>query len=245
MLFADELDMLECRLRELDRYPIWRHVIVEAATTHRGQSKPLYFAEHRERFAPWADRIVHVVADLSAPDPFSRVEQQREQTSAGLTEAGGDDVLLVADVDEIPSAAGMSAVAAANGRGVALEMVGCFFAVDWLWPAPVRTSVALPVRSLTTFTRARTRADATLVAVDAGHHLTWLGGPSAVRAKMAAHCHTEVHHRDLPKVWARGGVPFPAWTREPLIPVDVDERWPTWVASRQCPPSWFRPRQGV
>ena len=62
-MFGRELDMLECRLVELEPVKNLVHVIVEARVDHQDHPKPLYFAEHRERFAPWADRIVHVVAD--------------------------------------------------------------------------------------------------------------------------------------------------------------------------------------
>ena len=45
-MFRDELDMLECRLRELEDV-VYRHVLVEAPVTHRGDPKPLYYAENR------------------------------------------------------------------------------------------------------------------------------------------------------------------------------------------------------
>ena len=44
-LFHDETHMLELRLRELDGH-VDRHVIVEAATDHRGRAKPLHYPEN-------------------------------------------------------------------------------------------------------------------------------------------------------------------------------------------------------
>ena len=65
-MLCDELDMLELRLRELEDVPV-RHVITEATRDHHGRPKPLSYADNKERFASWADRIVYnVVTDLPA-----------------------------------------------------------------------------------------------------------------------------------------------------------------------------------
>ena len=61
--FSDELDLLEARLTELDS-AVYRHVLVEAPVTFQGGPKPLHYLENRDRFAPWADKIIHVTADL-------------------------------------------------------------------------------------------------------------------------------------------------------------------------------------
>ena len=62
-LFCDELDLLEARLIELDS-AVYRHVLVEAPVTFQGTPKPLHYLENQDRFAPWKDKIIHVVADL-------------------------------------------------------------------------------------------------------------------------------------------------------------------------------------
>src|ERR1051326_9357013 len=59
-MFNDELDILECRLYELQDIPNLTHVIVEANVTHQDNPKDSVFLDHRERFAPWKDRIAHV-----------------------------------------------------------------------------------------------------------------------------------------------------------------------------------------
>ena len=58
--FFNELDVLEIRLAELDPV-VDVFIIAEAAKTHSGEHKPLYFQENRERFAPWLDKIRHIV----------------------------------------------------------------------------------------------------------------------------------------------------------------------------------------
>ena len=74
-----EIDILECRLRELESIPDLHHVIVEAEVTHRGDPKPLWFKKHEERFSPWAERITYIRVPADAlpsvkenPSPWSR-----------------------------------------------------------------------------------------------------------------------------------------------------------------------------
>ena len=59
-LFDGELGLLDVRLSEL--YDVVDHfVLVEAATTPAGQPKPLYYANHKARFAKYAPKIHHII----------------------------------------------------------------------------------------------------------------------------------------------------------------------------------------
>ena len=117
--FFRELDILEIRLREL-----WdltdKFVLVESRKTHSGRDKPLFFAEHRERFAPFTDKIIHVVAD--APDKFAIWQRERFQRDAierGLIDANPDDLIIVSDVDEIPKPEKLrKIIATSSGRTI-------------------------------------------------------------------------------------------------------------------------------
>ena len=89
-----DVDVLECRLRELEGIRDLHHVIVEAEITNRGDPKPLWFKEHGERFSPWWQRITYVRVPADAllsvaenPSPWSREDAQREYCHAGLDEA--------------------------------------------------------------------------------------------------------------------------------------------------------------
>ncbi len=247
-LFRDELDLLECRLVQMENWPVWRHVLVEAPVDHQGHQKPLVYWENRERFAPWKDRIVHVVADLPEhADPMDREAAQRDAIRGGLTDTAPDDWLILADVDEIPNEKGMAA--ALDRRECVLEMTCCMFAVDWLWGLPLRTSVLCPMggaRSLSVARRDGWSFNPVIPA--AGHHLTWLGGQQGIAEKMDAHCHVECN-TDLAMgnavdgFYGQGRNPFSRFGYSGMmIPVDVDETWPRWVFERRCPPGWFRPR---
>jgi hypothetical protein len=77
-MFFNELDMLECRLEELDRV-VDVFVIVEALETHQGTVKPSYFEASGARFARWQDRVRRVVVPkFLGADPWAHEREQRE-----------------------------------------------------------------------------------------------------------------------------------------------------------------------
>lgn len=112
--FYNELDLLEIRLGEL-AHLVDRFIIVEATHTFSGDPKPLHFAEHRERYKPWLDKIEHIVVEMPrsllgpASRPWARERYQRDQITRGLAGAAPADAVLISDVDEIPKPAVLEA----------------------------------------------------------------------------------------------------------------------------------------
>ncbi len=110
--FFNELDVLEIRLNTLDKV-VDKFILAESPLTHTGNPKPLYFAENKERFAKFNDRIVHVVVDdfPAMPDDmpvrekaWTRENWQRNAIVRGLPkDIKDEDILLISDLDEIPS----------------------------------------------------------------------------------------------------------------------------------------------
>jgi beta-1,4-mannosyl-glycoprotein beta-1,4-N-acetylglucosaminyltransferase len=123
--FFNELDVLEIRLAEL--YPVVdRFVIVECKETYGGKPKPLYFADNRSRFQPWADKITHAVLDKLEPALSHTLHENVPGVSAASVRNAGrareayarnamlpiimqlgpnpNDVLSFGDCDEIPRA---------------------------------------------------------------------------------------------------------------------------------------------
>jgi beta-1,4-mannosyl-glycoprotein beta-1,4-N-acetylglucosaminyltransferase len=107
--FYNELDMLEYRLSVL--YPhVSKFILVEATLTHAGIPKPLFYQENKERYARWADKIVHVVVEdmpdlVTSKDAWVREIFQRNAIDRGITtlDLRPLDILIVSDVDEIPN----------------------------------------------------------------------------------------------------------------------------------------------
>jgi len=131
-MFFNELDILELRLRILDKFVDY-FVLVEATKTKSGKKKPLYFKENKKRFKKWEKKIIHIVVDDMPPIrpsiskfisklPFgleintklnidSKLKMgrwisewhQRGAIIKGLKKAENDDIILVSDLDEIPN----------------------------------------------------------------------------------------------------------------------------------------------
>lgn len=76
-IFFNELELLELRLNILAPF-VDKFVIVESSKTFAGKDKPLYFAEHRDRFRKFDHQIIHHVVDdmpLDEADLRQRLEQ--------------------------------------------------------------------------------------------------------------------------------------------------------------------------
>lgn len=247
--FRDEFDLLECRLTELQDVPDLVHVLVEADRTHGGNKpKPYFYAENKERFAPWADRIMHVMAtDLPDDvDAWSREHAQREWCWEGLKQLDvqPDDVVLHGDLDEIPTALAARYV---KPKGIVRFRQTLYsFAVDWQHPDPWWGTVATRAKDITRFADLRTARCGFLPEIEGGWHFSWLGGAKAAEEKLDAFCHPEVAdlgwRERLDECYRTGRHLDNGRVGTQLIPVDVDETWPRWISEGHAPASWFRPR---
>jgi hypothetical protein len=263
-MIRDELDILECHLREYEDTDIYRHILVEAPLTFTGQPKPLYYAENKERFAPWADRIVHLV-DNEPPetnDPWVRERHQRDFAMRALEGSAPDDVVIVADVDELLFHETLKAQPEPF-LGCNLQLL--YGAVDRLGNRQVMASLARrgAVHSLNAVRELRERYPRI---EHAGWHLSWLGGPDVIRRKVRSFSHTEA----VPKICGDGtqpGIAYEMWAHGWVNPggevypgttdVDPDETWPKWIWEswdpvNRCrrpegpaPAIWFRPRENA
>ena len=125
-IFYNELDMLEYRLAIL--YDIVDYfVICEASLTHVGKPKPFIYLENKDRFARFADKIVHVMMTnddtkwvyypntLHPKEYWTNENTHRNGIARGIEqlEKEGkiarnkntflDDLIVICDVDEIPN----------------------------------------------------------------------------------------------------------------------------------------------
>ena len=222
--FFNELDLLEIRLNTLDKV-VDKFILAESPLTHTGNPKPLYYAENKERFAKFNDRIVHVVVDdfPAMPDDmpvrekaWTRENWQRNAIVRGLPkDIKEDDVLLISDLDEIPSPEYVQK-AATDPIGVTrLDLKAyCFFINMRIVSHPIWNN---GTRLLTwrTFNDPRTYANSRyseccIAAVNqrpsatrirfitpdkifkpAGWHFSYLGGADAIVTKLRSIAHTE------------------------------------------------------
>jgi hypothetical protein len=219
-MFGFELDVLEIRLATLDPV-VDRHVLVESTLTHAGDPKPLVFSEHRDRFEPWNDKILHVVHDdpprgayapaAAAPftesdsDHWAREHLQRDALSAALAVADDDDLILLSDCDEIPDPARAweDGERLARAGAIACPILAMHVGHPrWRWPQAVPGT---RTRFLTgaTLRQCDGSVDAATVAPNiiygnngaagVGWHLAYMGGVDAIVQKLASFAHQELN----------------------------------------------------
>ncbi|XP_019161353.1 PREDICTED: uncharacterized protein LOC109157994 [Ipomoea nil] len=107
VLFSNEVDMLKIRWQEL--YPfITQFVLLESNSTFTGLHKPYFFANNREQFGFVEPRLTYGAYGgrfKRGENPFIEEAYQRVALDQLLGIAGieDDDLLIMSDVDEIPS----------------------------------------------------------------------------------------------------------------------------------------------
>lgn len=159
-----ELDFLEIRLRTLYEHVDY-FVIVESPKTFQGNPKPLTILKAWETFAPYHDKMIY--HELQFPDDWDPArtwdyeDLQRDavldQVLPGLTGAQSPrlgDVLIVADVDEIPRPEALLLLrTCAFSRRLTLSSRFYYYSFQFLhtgpeWPHPQATYYEGPSRTL-------------------------------------------------------------------------------------------------
>ncbi|KAI8607561.1 glycosyl transferase [Chytriomyces sp. MP71] len=123
VLFSVELDLLELRIREL--LPVVDvFVIAEAPNTFTGLPKPMVFDLNQDRFAFAAHKIQYVPLpgrELAVgEDPFNIEAENRNNVSkylrtSELLQLREGELLIMSDVDEIPSREAIQLVRSCDG----------------------------------------------------------------------------------------------------------------------------------
>lgn len=102
--FCDELDMLEMRLGQMDEV-VDHFVMIEVERTYRGDAKPLYYRDNKERFAKWNNKIHSISPYLGLAGSWEFEVIQRNallDAIRGLAPELGDTITF-SDCDEIPN----------------------------------------------------------------------------------------------------------------------------------------------
>jgi beta-1,4-mannosyl-glycoprotein beta-1,4-N-acetylglucosaminyltransferase len=195
----NEFELLEIRLNELAGV-VDRFVLVEATRTHSNRPKPLYFRDHWSRFAAFTDRIIHVeVADMPGdPNAWVRENFQRNAIARGLTGARDHDVILVSDLDEIPSAASVRAAAGLPGI-VGLGQRMCYYYLNFATAKPWIGTRMLPYGLLRQLPAVQLVRSAGIYSAmpNAGWHFSYVGGTARIQEKLEAFAHQEFNTADI------------------------------------------------
>lgn len=207
-LFFNELSLLEIRLHELDPI-VDKFVLMESTKTFSSKEKPLYYHENRERFAQFADKIMHVVVDDTPELPPTSgknhnrhaVERwQRGCLDRGLVGCQPDDIVVVSDVDEIyrPQDVERAVQLLDKQKIVGMKQRFFYYYLNGLCvqdgtPAPWWGPAVCRFRDYTDAQTVRDdRGKSQSEWVDwAGWHFSFLGGADSIATKIEAFAHQE------------------------------------------------------
>ncbi len=188
--FSGELSLLKIRCAELKPLNVI-HVLVESKFTFSGKPKPLIFDQHKDEFKEYP--IIHVIVDrIPDVDPWKNEAFQRDACMSALQGLNDDDVVIIADVDEIVKAGAVHVYRPEQGF-VALEMDLFYFYLNVLGShAAWRIAKMLPWSILKNTTpNAIRNAGADGLIKNAGYHFTYQGGVNAMIEKFASFSHQE------------------------------------------------------
>jgi len=140
--FYNELDMLEYRLNVLNDY-VDKFILVESVCTFVGHPKELYYQLNKERFKKFEDKIIHVVVDdppysLNENKQWENEKHQRNAIERGFVDLEDSDIIILGDLDEIPSESVLNSLRFNGIQGIAqLEQEFYYYnfnsKMDHLW----------------------------------------------------------------------------------------------------------------
>jgi hypothetical protein len=242
-LFFNELDVLELRLHELNSC-VDKFVFVEATWTHQLQPKPLIFAQNRDRFAAFADKIVYLTIEgipRGVAPGSSAAHYSRSFLLNGLKNCSNSDIILLSDLDEIPRPEvirELSGKITPNDKWVLKHNTYCYcinllMTIKWLGTTVVTYEYLMNVYGgkLHMLRFARKKRGSGRID-DGGWHFTFLGDALDVSDKLKAYADSEWTNDNVTNV---GRIDQCIKSRvnclshEPLTVVEIDDTYPRYI----------------
>ncbi len=237
-LFFNEFELLNVRLHELrDRVDYF--VLVEADETFSGVPKPMYFAENKELFSPFLDKIIYVPVHEKAPtvqSAWDRERFQRNQIKRGLSKCRDRDIIMISDVDEIPRGDRLPElilpILSKETPVVFASMTMFRYFLNRLdiantpWSATAVTSYSFFKRKSADKIRSFKDLQKYPIVENAGWHFTSMGGAEAVMLKIESWSHTENNHPEYKNPTRIRHDASGEWL------VEIDEHYPKFIRDR-------------
>jgi beta-1,4-mannosyl-glycoprotein beta-1,4-N-acetylglucosaminyltransferase len=206
--FFNELDLLEFRLKFLDSH-VDHFVIAESNLTHSGQRKPYNFPEVKDRFKPWEHKIIYLQVEQSTESlvfeeqkkynpgsaSWKLENEQRNALLNATTYMKDSDIVLLSDLDEIPSPVAIKK-ARSSSKPVAFSLLAHYYFIncqgaknDRWWKGCIAVTAA-QFKEITP-QGLRDKRDVYPSLPEAGWHFSFLGGIEKIKEKLQATAHTE------------------------------------------------------
>jgi len=217
--FYNELDLLELRMNILGDIVDY-FVINEATITFTGKKKPLYFAENKDRFKKWENKIIHHVLDdnnqtlekywegvpyhrsmmeddiYKLPLHYQRACFHKDSAIYALLDhAQDDDIILTSDADEIANPEAIKAISEwfDPSNHYVLKGPVYYYYLNLLCEKEwmgTRVSTMKMLKTMSVDKLRQSHQDAWKVE-DGSWHWSFFGDADTVRAKMDAYEHQE------------------------------------------------------
>lgn len=208
-IFYNELELLELRLKMLAPYVDY-FVIAEMKTDFKGQKKPCYFWENRDRFDEYKDKILYVCSDdvtemqsdkgkKGYALDYPRIMYLRNSLQRKLEQCQPMDYMLLSDVDEIPNPEILKRLKAGSGKinkdylavilqscPVVLEQKFFYYFMNLVQDIKWYGTSIIQYRFLNTFEELRSEKDKqSLISIpDGGWHFSYMGGIERITQKI-------------------------------------------------------------
>jgi beta-1,4-mannosyl-glycoprotein beta-1,4-N-acetylglucosaminyltransferase len=232
--FFNEVEVLEIRLGHLDPY-VDVHVIAEANQCYSGRPKPLHMRGQRYRYEPWWNKIIFVPVEDMPDQPngaysgpramfnpanterWARENHQRDALMRGCSTLEDDDLVLLSDVDEIPSEWVVEHQIDALkkgylplGRVQRVYMPQHVMKLNWRWGDNHVIAICRFMSGATLKKYgpqgARNLETPPMTAANQGWHFSYMGGPDRISYKILNAAHDELAQEqfyDLDKIKQR------------------------------------------
>jgi beta-1,4-mannosyl-glycoprotein beta-1,4-N-acetylglucosaminyltransferase len=197
--------MLELRLTELNDVVDY-FVIVECIKTFANNDKELYFENNKNRFSKFLDKIIHIIVKDNIPQTSSawdREGYQRYCIDEGIKKLNlnSDDIIIIADLDEIPDAKTVLDLKNNNGLdGIYyLEMVLYYYNITcrydnyWLQPKILNYGSYIKYNNPEVIFRLSDKN----VLKNGGWHLSYFGDVEFIKNKIRNFSHQELNNEHM------------------------------------------------
>ena len=202
--FYNEFELLELRLKALWDVVDY-FVIVEANRTFTNKPKSFNFWERQAEFKEFLPKMRFIPADLSDV-PFKGVGDwsieyaQRNAILHGIVDAQPDDLIMVSDVDEIPSPDVLKNLAETTlvnrddlnaldmlnvGWELALVQEFFYYYFDWVSNSTWQGTTLIKRNRIRTPQHLRNRRNK-ISRISGGYHFSYMGGTDRVINKMTS-----------------------------------------------------------
>ena len=214
-LFFNEIELVELRVKYLEKIVDY-FVIVEANITHQGKKKDWNFPKIlRNNLKEFSNKIQYhqlnidpdkikneeswIIDDVKGDDAWRIENFQRNYIKTACKKFSNDDILIISDVDEIPSKQKLEFIKLCDFKKIApialeqhLFHIDCNFLKIETW----RGSIITTMQICNAYSPHRLRRSRNRIShfSESGWSFSSFGGPDKIKEKLESIAHTEFNN---------------------------------------------------